>query len=81
MQQHVHMHQHHSLAVQLYALCLLTPLPQSPVDLKPHLLPFMLPGEETTELGALYQCVRRVMVGVHKNIEKVENLVHIADEW
>ena len=56
-------------------------LSQSPVELKPHLLPFMLPGEERTELGALYQRVSRVMVGVHKNSENVENLVHIADEW
>ena len=41
----------------------------------------MLPGEERTELGALYLHVRRVMVGVHMNSKKVENLVHIADEW
>ena len=75
------MWQHHTLALQLYAVCLLTPLPQSPVEFKPHLLPFMLPGEETTELGALYLHVRRVMMDVHKNIEEVENLAHIADEW
>ena len=41
----------------------------------------MLPGAEKTELGALYFRVSRVMVGVHKNIEKVETLVHIADDW
>ena len=41
----------------------------------------MLPVEEESELGALYQHVRRVMVGVHKGREEVESLVHIADEW
>ena len=41
----------------------------------------MLPGAEKTELGSLYLHVKRVMMGVHKNCEKVENLVHIADEW
>ena len=41
----------------------------------------MLPGAEETELGALYQHVREVMVGVHEGREEVENLVHIADEW
>ena len=41
----------------------------------------MLPGEERTELGALYLHVRTVMEGVHNNVVKVENLVHIAEEW
>lgn len=41
----------------------------------------MLPGAENTELGALYLRVKRMMVGVHENSEKVENLVQIADEW
>ena len=51
------------------------------MELKPHLLPFMLPGEERTELGALYWRVRREMMGVHEDKGEVENLVHIADEW
>ena len=41
----------------------------------------MLPEAERTELSAMYQRVREVMVHVHKRIEKVESLVHIADEW
>ena len=41
----------------------------------------MLPGAEKTELGSLYIRVKRVMMGVHKNSEKVEKLVQIADEW
>ena len=51
------------------------------MESKLHLLPFMLPGAESTELGALYLHVRKVMVGVHMKSEKVVNLVHIADEW
>ena len=41
----------------------------------------MLPGGEGTELGALFQRVRRAMVGVHEGREEVESLVHIAEEW
>ena len=58
-----------------------TSLSQSPLESKLHLLPFMLPGAESTELGALYLHVRNVMVDVHTKSEKVENLVHIAHEW
>ena len=49
---------------------------------KPYLLPFMLPDREKTELGKLYQNVRRVMVGVHKGRrEKVKSLKRIAEQW
>ena len=58
-----------------------TLLSQTPSKSRSHLLPFMLPGAEESELGALYQHVRRVMVGVHQGREEVESLVHIADEW
>ena len=48
---------------------------------KLHLLPFMLPTTEETELGALYIHVRRVMMGIHKGREEVESLIQIAKEW
>ena len=56
-------------------------LSQGSLEFKPHLFPFMLPEAERTELSAMYQHVRKVMVHVHKGVEKVESLVHIADEW
>ena len=54
---------------------------QGPWESKPHFLPFMLPGAEKTELGALYLRVSRVMVDVHQGREEVESLIHIANEW
>ena len=41
----------------------------------------MLPGKQRTELGDLYSRVKRVMVDVHNDRKKVDDLVHIADEW
>ena len=54
---------------------------QGHLEPKPHLLPFMLPGAEGTELGALYLRVRKVMVGMHEGMEKMESLLQIAEEW
>ena len=66
-------------------------LPQGPLAPKPnlskepkpqvHLLPFMLPNAEKTELSALYLQVRSVMVGEQAPKEKLENLICIANEW
>ena len=47
----------------------------------PHHLPFMQPGAESTELGALYIRVRKVMAGVHERKAKVKSLTDIAKEW
>ena len=65
---------------------LLTTLLQSCLEPKaeesmPHHLPFMRPGAESTELGALYLRVRKVMVGMHERRTKVKSLIHIAEEW
>ena len=57
------------------------PLLQGPWESKPHLLPFMLPGAERTELGAMYLRVSRVMMCVHQGREEVKSLIHIANEW
>ena len=54
---------------------------QGHLEPKPHLLPFMLHGAESTELGALYLRVRKVMVGMHEGMEKMESLLQIAEEW
>ena len=48
---------------------------------KLHHLPFMLPGAEKTELGALYLRVRKVMMGVHEGRVQLEKLVRIAKKW
>ena len=58
-------------------------LPQGPLEPKPqvHLLPFMLPTAEKTELSALYLQVRSVMVGEQAPKVKLENLICIANEW
>ena len=62
---------------------LLTTLLQEPKpqESMPHHLPFMQPGTESTELGALYLRVRKVMVGVHERKAKVKSLTDIAKEW
>ena len=57
------------------------PLLQSSLEPKLYLFPFMLPGKQRTELGDLYSRVKRVMVDVHNDRKKVDDLVHIADEW
>ena len=61
----------------------LDPKPNLPKEPKPqvHLLPFMLPNAEKTELSALYLQVRSVMVGEQALKEKLENLICIAKEW
>ena len=41
----------------------------------------MQPGAESTELGALYIRVRKVMAGVHERKAKVKSLTDIAKEW
>ena len=68
----------------MYTVTLLTTLQQSCLQSKefmPHHLPFMRPGAESTELGALYLRVRKVMVGVHERKAKVKSLTDIAKEW
>ena len=63
---------------------LLTTLLQSclePKESMPHHLPFMRPGAASTELGALYLRVRKVMVGVHERRARMKSLIHIAEEW
>lgn len=62
-------------------LLLTCPLPQGPLEPKLHLLPFMLPRAEGTELGALYIHVRKVMMGIHEGRVKVKSLIQIAKEW
>ena len=66
--------------------CLLTTLLQSclepkPEESMPHHLPFIRPGAEKTDLGALYLRVRKVMVGMHERRAKMKSLIHIAEEW
>ena len=66
--------------------CLLAILPQSCLEPKlqenmPHHLPFMQPGVESKELGAMYRRVRKVMVDVHERRAKMKSLIHIAEEW
>ena len=62
-------------------IVLLSPPIQCPLEPKLHLLPFMLPISEGTELGELYLHVKRVMMDVHEGKEKMESLVLLADEW
>ena len=47
----------------------------------PHHLPFMQPGVESKELGAMYRRVRKVMVDVHERRAKMKSLILIAEEW
>ena len=70
----------------VYSDLLLTTLLQSclepkPQESMPHHLPFMQPGAESTELGALYLRVRKVMVGMHERRARMKSFIDIAKEW
>ena len=88
-QQHLHTLEHNtppSCSIQWLTTACWPILPQTCLEQKlpetmPYHLPFMRPGAETTELGALYLRVRKVMVDVHERRAKMKSLIHIAEEW
>ena len=53
------------------------------VEYKPYLLPFMNPKDQSA-LGKLYQCIKNVMLNIHKTNgtrEWIGKLVDLANDW